>query len=115
MDHIKPENLYGISDPFDRVPQEKTQRKVTVIFDQWDYRKRIIEFEADRFDLYNGDTDTPIYAITKYAKNSTDEVSTVFLKVSDVFAIGFSDQVKPIIDLINSTSKNDEDPNKYIL
>lgn len=82
-------------------PTEK--KKITVVMEPWVYERGelIVEFEADTFTLINDDKDCAMWAII-----SEDPVSNVFLKQHQVYAIGFTEDIQPLIDSIKRQNRS---------
>ncbi len=79
------------------------KKKITVIMEPWVYERGelIVEFEADTFTLINDDKDCTMWAII-----SEDPVSNVFLKQHQVYAIGFTEDIQPLIDAIRRQNRS---------
>lgn len=89
-------------------------RKVTIIFTDDKAEYRIIELEADDFQLYGVEGEHAVYILSKFAKNIGDQGIKLFINYDAVLAIGFSDHIKPLAELFTKKDAQD-DPNKYIL
>lgn len=79
------------------------KKKITVIMEPRRvnfFEDIIVEFEADTFTLINDDKEVPMWAIIY-----EDPVSNVFLKQYDVYAIGFTENLKPMIEAIKKQNK----------
>lgn len=90
------------------------ERKVTVIFTDDREEYRVVEIEADDFSLYGETGEKAVYILTRYAKSDKEMGIKMFINFDSVFAIGFSDHMKPIADLFTKQEVQ-EDLNKYIL
>lgn len=89
-------------------------RKVTVIFTDDKEEYRIVELEADDYQLYGAEGEHAVYILTRYSKNSKDPGIKLFINYDAVLAIGFSDHIKPLSELF-AKPEVQEDLNKYIL
>lgn len=79
------------------------KKKITVIMEPRRvnfFEDVIVEFEADTFTLINDDKEVPMWAII-----SEEPVSNIFLKQYDVYAIGFTENLKPMIEAIKKQNK----------
>ena len=83
--------------------EPKEKKKITVVMEPWVYERGelIVEFEADTFTLINDDKDCAMWAII-----SEDPVSNVFLKQHQVYAIGFTEDIQPLIDAISRQNRS---------
>ena len=83
--------------------EPKEKKKITVIMEPWVYERGelIVEFEADTFTLINDDKDCAMWSIV-----SMDPVSNVFLKQHQVYAIGFTEDIQPLIDAIRRQNRS---------
>lgn len=83
--------------------KKNEKKKITVIMEPWVYERGelIVEFEADTFTLINDDKDCTMWAII-----SEDPVSNVFLKQHQVYAIGFTEDIQPLIDAIRRQNRS---------
>jgi hypothetical protein len=83
--------------------ESKEKRKITVIMEPWAYERgeMIVEFKADTFTLINDDKDCTMWAII-----SEDPASNVFLKQHQVYAIGFTEDIQPLIDVIKRQNRS---------
>lgn len=83
--------------------EPKEKEKITVVMEPWVYERGelIVEFEADTFTLINDDKDCAMWAIV-----SEDPVSNVFLKQHQVYAIGFTEDIQPLLDAIKRQNRS---------
>lgn len=89
-------------------------RKVTIIFTDDKEEYRIVEIEADDFQLYGAEGEHAVYILTRYARNDQELGIKLFINYDAILAIGFSDHIKPLADLF-AKPEVQEDLNKYIL
>lgn len=82
--------------------KKNEKNKITVVMEPWVYERGelIVEFEADTFTLINDDKDCAMWAIV-----SLDPASNVFLKQHQVYAIGFTEDIQPLINTIKKQNK----------
>lgn len=90
-------------------------RKVTIIFTDDREEYRIVELEADDFQLYGAEGEHSVYILTRYARNDQELGIKLFINYDAVLAIGFSDHIKPLADLFVKQEVCQEELNKYIL
>ena len=83
--------------------EPKEKKKITVVMEPWVYERGelIVEFEADTFTLINDDKDCTMWTII-----SEDPVSNVFLKQHQVYAIGFTEDIQPLLDAIKRQNRS---------
>ena len=83
--------------------KKNEKKKITVVMEPWVYERGelIVEFEADTFTLINDDKDCTMWAII-----SEDPVSNVFLKQHQVYAIGFTEDIQPLLDAIKRQNRS---------
>ena len=85
-----------------KTEDKKAKRKIVVIFKEISsHWADPVEFSGDTFTLLNEETEYPIYAII-----SEDPVSNVFIEASGVLAIGFEEDMKPLVKAVKSFHKN---------
>lgn len=86
-------------------------KKITVIFDYYAIEQgpRAVEFEGDTFALINSETQFPVYVIT-----NEEKPSNIFIDFGKVMAIGFTEDVKPIIEEIEKANKKRDEFMKCI-
>ena len=92
--------------------EPKEKKKITVIMEPRTvnfFEDVIVEFEADTFTLINDDKNVPMWAII-----SEDPASNVFLKQYDVYAIGFTENLKPMIEVTKKLIEAIKKQNKAI-
>ena len=80
--------------------KKPTKRKITVIFESWVTlaEDAIVEFEANTFTLICEGGPCPMWSIiNEDPADETLQASNVFLKQSEVLAIGFTDDMQPMI------------------